>query len=112
MATAAPSFDVFHAIADGNRRKLLDLLVHGEHSVRDLVAHFEISFAAVSQHLAVLRAAGLVTRQRAGRRQIYRLEIAALSEVRDWLAYHDKFWTDGLDRLDRHLAIDGQAPSE
>ncbi len=111
MPAAAPTLDVFHAIADGTRRKLLDLLAGGERPVRDLVAQFEVSFAAVSQHLAVLRAAGLVSRRREGRRQIYRAEPAALAEVRDWLACHEEFWTDGLDRLERHLAADAKDTS-
>ena len=61
-----PAGDVFHAIADANRRKLLDLLAGGELPAQELASRFDVSFAAVSQHLKVLHDAGLVKRRADG----------------------------------------------
>lgn len=103
MATTTAFPDVFHAIADGNRRKLMDLLGTGEKPVQELVRHFDISFAAVSQHLNVLRAAGLVSRRAEGRKRLYRLTPTALREVHDWTEQYREFWQGRLDELGRYL---------
>ncbi|WP_420345436.1 ArsR/SmtB family transcription factor [Pelagibius sp.] len=95
---------VFHAIADRTRRRLLELLAEGERPVQDLAAEFDMSFAAVSQHLQILRAAGLVRRRPAGRKRIYALEPAPLAEVRAWTDQYERFWKARLARLRRHLA--------
>lgn len=95
--------DVFHAIADGNRRKLLDLLAERERSVQDLMPHFEVTVGAVSQHLKVLLASGLVTRRKQGRFRYYRASPRALRDVHDWTAQYQKFWDERLDRLGAYL---------
>ncbi len=102
MAPALPS-DVFHAIADPKRRQLLDLLLEGERAVQALAGEFDISFAAVSQHLRVLREAGLVRRRRQGRRQLYAANPAALKRVHDWTAHYERFWQGRLDRLGKYV---------
>ena len=100
--------DVFHAIADGNRRKLLDALASGELAAQQLASRFDISFAAVSQHLKVLHQAGLVKRRADGRRRIYSLAPLGLREVDDWTAQYRKFWQSRLRRLRSFLnAADG-----
>jgi DNA-binding transcriptional ArsR family regulator len=98
--------DVFHAIADPKRRRILDLLLGGELPVHTLVDEFDVSFAAISQHLRVLREAGLVTRRIEGREHLYGARPEALVEVHEWTARHREFWQGGLDRLGKHL--DGQ----
>ena len=97
------SADVFHVIADSTRRGILDLLAAGERPARDLGAPFQISQPAVSKHLAVLRAAGLVSQRQEGGMRIYRLEAAALHEVFDWVRHYEKFWDFKLQELGRYL---------
>ena len=97
------SADVFHAVADPNRRRLIELLGRRERSVGDLVDELRLSYSAVSQHLAVLRRAGLVTRRALGVQRLYRLEPAPLRELHAWSQRYEKFWTRRLDRLGRYL---------
>jgi DNA-binding transcriptional ArsR family regulator len=95
--------DVYHAIADGNRRKLLDLLSREERAVQDLVPHFDVTTGAVSQHLKILLVSGLVTRRKAGRFRLYRANAAALQDVHAWTARYRRFWDSRLDRLGAYL---------
>jgi DNA-binding transcriptional ArsR family regulator len=106
MSRASSSADVFHAVADANRRALLDFLAQGEAPVGALVAHAGLSYSAVSQHLAVLLEAGLVQRERDGRQQVYRLDPAPLREVHAWTSHYEKFWRGKLARLRRVLEED------
>jgi DNA-binding transcriptional ArsR family regulator len=99
----SPTTDIFHAIADAHRRALLDLLAAGDMPAQDLAARFPISFAAVSQHLKILREAGLVARRAEGRRRIYRLTPERLRLVAEWTAGYQKFWTTRLKRLGAYL---------
>jgi DNA-binding transcriptional ArsR family regulator len=99
-----PSTDVFYAISVPNRRRLIDLLAEGDKPVQELVADFDISFAAVSQHLSILRDAGLVDSYARGRQRIYRLRPTALREVDAWVARHRAFWETRLAKLRTHLA--------
>jgi DNA-binding transcriptional ArsR family regulator len=102
-ATEARSIDPYQAIADPNRRKMLDLLLEKERSVKEIVPHFDMSFGGVSQHLQVLHAAGLVARRTEGRMRIYQIRPVALHDIYAWLAKYDKFWRSRLKRLDDYL---------
>ena len=93
------SVDVFHAISDPNRRRLLSLMIGRERSVSELQSRFDITIGAISQHLRILREAGLVHRRSAGRRRLYRAQPAALKEVHDWTEQFSQFWHSRLDRL-------------
>jgi DNA-binding transcriptional ArsR family regulator len=84
------------AAAEPNRRKLLQLLASEEQTVQQLASSFEVSRPAVSQHLAVLQAAGLVSARRAGRFRYYRVEPAGIAELRRII---DTFWTNELELL-------------
>jgi DNA-binding transcriptional ArsR family regulator len=103
MTTATPNLDPFRAVSDPTRRAILDLLEDGEKSAKELGSPFRISQPALSQHLRVLRNAGLVTTRRDGRFRYYRLEPARLKEVHDWVKHYRKFWTGRLDQLGRYL---------
>ena len=94
-----PADSVFRALADPSRRAIFEHLTHGEAPVRDLTAQFKISQPAVSQHLAVLRAAHLVSERREGRLVFYRVEPKGLRPLVDWIAHYQAFWTHHLDRL-------------
>jgi DNA-binding transcriptional ArsR family regulator len=101
--TGAGSPDRFAALADSSRRHLLEELAAGDHTVTELMAGLDISQAAVSQHLRVLRDAGLVTARQDGRYRRYRLRPAALTELRDWLDELERFWHERLAALGDYL---------
>lgn len=100
---AAPNSDVFQAIADPKRRQILDLLREGERPVGELVPHLGVTIGAVSQHLRVLREAGLVVQRKDGRHRRYSVHPAPLREVVDWTEPYARFWKNRLQRLGRHL---------
>lgn len=88
--------DLLAAVAEPNRRRLLQLLGHGEQAVTELAGHFAVSRSAISQHLGVLAEAGLVVNRREGRFQYYRLRPEGMAALRAELA---SFWTRELDQL-------------
>jgi DNA-binding transcriptional ArsR family regulator len=90
--------DLVAVVAEPNRRRLLQLLGHGEQTVTQLAGHFTVSRSAISQHLAVLADIGLVTSRREGRFQYYRLDAGGMAALRAEL---DSFWTRELDQLVR-----------
>jgi DNA-binding transcriptional ArsR family regulator len=88
---------VFAALASPARRELLRLLLQeGAQPAGRLAERFDMSRPSVSEHLKVLRDAGLVAESRKGRERHYRLEAAPLMEVRDWLTPYERFWRDRL----------------
>jgi DNA-binding transcriptional ArsR family regulator len=95
--------DVFDALADPTRRRLLLLLRTDELSVTELAAHFDCSLPAVSQHLSILRRTGLVAKRRDGRMQLYRLRPRPLGQVVDFLTHFDAFWDQKLAALGKYL---------
>jgi DNA-binding transcriptional ArsR family regulator len=99
----APPADVFHAVSDPTRRRLLDRLARGEQPVNVLAAPQRMSRPAVSQHLRILRGAGLVAVRRRGRQRLYRLEARRLREIYDWVAHYERFWQQGLRALGEFL---------
>jgi DNA-binding transcriptional ArsR family regulator len=102
--------ELFKALADPTRRRVLDLLAaHGDLTVSELAAEFpNLVASGISKHLMGLRAAGLVRSTRDGRRQIYRLEPEAFaSALAPWLAKYEPYWSAALDRL-RVLAERGE----
>ena len=86
MSVASASSDVFRAVADPTRRAMLDLLREADRSVRELARPFRMSQPAISQHLRVLREAGLVRARQVGRRRLYRIEPKPLEAVYEWAA--------------------------
>jgi len=101
---------VFGALADPTRRRLLELLRDGEQPVHRLATAFRVTRPAISQHLGVLRSAGLVAESRAGRERVYRLQAKALREVHTWLSQYEAFWDDRLALLGS--ALDAEARRE
>jgi DNA-binding transcriptional ArsR family regulator len=106
MARPLAHDDIFQAIASPARRTLLDKLSSREQTVRSLAESFDISLPAVSQQLAILKRAGLVSSRRAGRWRVYRLNAEPLRGVSRWLETYHRFWTARLktlgDDLKRH----------
>jgi DNA-binding transcriptional ArsR family regulator len=97
------SVDVYQAIADPRRRAILELLGRDEQPVQSLVDRFDVSFAAISQHLRVLRDAGLVVRRPEGTSRLYRATPGALKEVHDWTGQYRDFWRGRIARLNKYL---------
>jgi len=84
------------AIAEPHRRRILTLVSDDELSAGEIASHFDVTRPAVSQHLTVLREAGLVTERRDGARRLYRARPEGFAEVR---AFLEGFWAEGLERL-------------
>lgn len=109
MARTESDNDVFGAIADPTRRRLLSLIGEAQSSGRggaavgELVEQFDISQPAVSKQLRVLREAGLVEAERDGRRRVYRLSEKEFRKLGQWVRYFDRFWESKLEALGRHL---------
>jgi DNA-binding transcriptional ArsR family regulator len=95
---------VFDAIAEPNRRKILDELRAGERAVGALVEVLRVSQPAVSKHLKVLRDAGLVEVRGDKQRRLYRLRLEPLRHVDDWLAPYRARWDAAFDALETRLA--------
>ena len=98
-----PSLDVYQAIADPNRRRILELLARKEYSVQELAPHFGVTLGAISQHLKVLLDSQLVVRRKEGRYRFYRVRPKRLKEVHDWTQQYERFWKSRLDRLGHYL---------
>jgi DNA-binding transcriptional ArsR family regulator len=88
------------AIADPGRRQILSLVRDRERAAGEIAAQFDVSWPAISQHLRVLRQAGLVTERREGAKRFYRARPEGLREVRDYL---DGFWDERLEQLKREV---------
>lgn len=103
MHRRAAHSDVFLAIADPTRRRILDLLAGSERGVTEIADRFDVSMPAISQHLSVLRASRLVRTRRLGRQRLYRLDPGPLREVARWVAFYERFWSQKLRALSEHL---------
>lgn len=100
-----------HAISDPTRRAILDRLREREVPAGELASGFPISRPAVSQHLRVLREAGLVSERRDGRRRMYRLETKPLAELDAWLGTYRTFWTARMSDMKRVAEAAARADS-
>jgi DNA-binding transcriptional ArsR family regulator len=94
---------VFAALADPTRVRILDLLSRRERSVGELVDQFDLTQPAVSQHLRVLKEAGLVASRAEAQRRVYSINPAPLRQLDRWLQRYRKLWAEELDSLERHL---------
>ena len=96
--------DAFLALADPTRRRIIESLADGEAAFGELAGLFDMSRPAVSQHLKVLREAGLVAVRKDAQRRIYRLNVEGLGELEQWLDKVKRFWGPRLDDLERALS--------
>ena len=92
------------ALADPTRRAILARLAEGEATVNEIARPFGISLPAVSRHLKVLEAAGLISRGREAQWRPCRLEAGRLRSVDDWLAHYRRFWAGSFDKMDAYIA--------
>lgn len=96
------------AIADPTRRRIVELLAVRDRTAGELVEEFDLSAPAISQHLNVLRAAGLVVTRAEGQKRVQSLNPAGLDEIDDWLQRTRRFWSRRLDALERELRADDE----
>src|SRR5947199_5392967 len=105
MKLALPDFDrVFAALADDTRRDIVRRAISADEGVLELASHYPMSFAAVQKHIAVLERAGLITKQRIGRRKVVRTNLQALLVARRLLDQYEKLWRARIDRMNELLA--------
>ena len=95
--------DIFRALSVSVRRDLLAAMIREDRTVSDLTAQTEISQSAVSQHLAVLKEAGLVRDRKVGRHRYYAVNTSQLLLLEDWLSPFRDRWSGALDALETHL---------
>jgi DNA-binding transcriptional ArsR family regulator len=100
MARAATTTDAFNAVAEPQRRRILDLLAGGELAVNELVARLELTQPQVSKHLRVLREVRAVAVRDDGRRRLYRLNGAALKPIHDWVKAYEQTWQERFEAMD------------
>jgi DNA-binding transcriptional ArsR family regulator len=95
---------IFRALADTTRRDIVRRTIAGEQSVSALAADYEMSFAAVQKHVAVLEAAELIVKRAEGRERLVRANPATIARVRELLTRYEHLWRARFDRLDAILA--------
>ncbi|SDU73777.1 ArsR/SmtB family transcription factor [Jiangella alkaliphila] len=100
MLDQQPNLDlVFQALADPTRRALVERMTHGPASASELARPFEMTLAAILQHMKVLEVSGLVRTTKEGRVRMCRIEPGALRTAEDWIAERRTSWERKLDRL-------------
>ena len=102
MPRASTTSDPFNAIAEPRRRHILEMIAGEERSVGEIAEALELVQPSVSKHLQVLRAVGLVTVRREGKRILYRTNAEALRTVHDWCGMFAQHWRSQLRRIKAH----------
>ena len=100
MQTITVDFDrAFGALADATRRDIVRRAIAGEEGVAELAEHYPMSFAAVQKHVAILERAGLVTKERSGRRKVVRTNLEGLRMTRRLLDQYEEIWRGRIARM-------------
>ena len=102
---------LFHALADRTRRDIMRRVLAGQHSVSALAAKYDMSFAAVQKHVAVLEKAGLLTKRRSGREQLASGDVEAVRSVASMLTELEQLWRGRIARIDELIASDPDHPT-
>jgi DNA-binding transcriptional ArsR family regulator len=103
MARATTTSDVFNAIAEPQRRRILALLRIGERAATEIGEALDLAASATSKHLRVLREVGLVQVREDGRQRFYALDATGLREVHAWTGGFERFWSESFDRLEAYV---------
>jgi DNA-binding transcriptional ArsR family regulator len=105
VQVAPPDFDrMFGALADHTRRDIVRRAIDANEGILELARHYPMSFAAVQKHVAILERAGLVTKQRVGRRKVVRTNVERLRIVRRLLDQYEELWRGRIDRMTELIA--------
>ena len=100
VQVASPDFDrMVGALADHTRRDIVRRAITAEEGIVELASHYPMSFAAVQKHIAILERAGLVTKERVGRRKVVRTNVERLRVVRQLLDAYEELWHGRMDRM-------------
>ena len=100
MQVVPADFDrIFSALADPTRRDIARRAVDAEEGVAELAEHYRMSFAAVQKHIAILERAGLVTKERVGRRKVVRTNLEGLRIARRLLDQYEELWRGRIGRM-------------
>jgi len=91
---------VFSALADGNRRRIIELLHQNDSSLLEMSKEFSISFQALSKHIKVLENAGIVKKEKMGKFRNLSLNRTPLKQSLKWISYYSNFWNESFDKLD------------
>ena len=94
---------VLGAVSHPSRRAILERLARGPARVTEIAEPFDMSLNAVSKHLKVLEAAGLVRREVVGREHVIEFDVTPLREVSGWVHEYERFWTKHLDRVEKYF---------
>ena len=109
MQIAPPDFDrMFGALADHTRRDIVRRAIDAEEGVAELAGHYPMSFAALQKHVAILERAGLVTKQRIGRRKVVRTNLEGLRMARRLLDQYEELWRWRIGRMAELVADDAK----
>jgi DNA-binding transcriptional ArsR family regulator len=111
MQTGIDADRIFSALADTTRRDIVRRAIAGEEGVAELAAHYPMSFAAVQKHVAILERAGLVSKQRIGRRKVVRTSVERIRVAQDLLDRYQELWRGRFDRM-RELINDTKETHE
>ncbi len=103
MARTPTTSDAFNAVAEPQRRRIIDLLALGERSVNDIAAALQMRQPQVSKHLKVLREVGLVSARGEGQHRLYSLNSEALRPIYEWVSPYERNWRERFERLDELL---------
>jgi DNA-binding transcriptional ArsR family regulator len=103
MARTPTTHDPFNAVAEPKRRQILDVIGTEELSVNEIVEALSWPQPMVSKHLGVLKQVGLVSERREGRQRIYRVNVARLKPIFDWVTPYEQYWSERFERLDEVL---------
>jgi DNA-binding transcriptional ArsR family regulator len=111
MQVAPPDYDrLFGALADPTRRDIVRRAIDGDEGVAELALHYPMSFAAVQKHVAILERAGLVTKERIGRRKVVRANREGLRVARSLLDRYEELWRGRVERMAALLEDETKEP--
>ena len=99
MVTALEHDRTFSALSDATRRDIVFRAIDGSEGVVELASHYPMSFAAVQKHVAILERAGLVTKERVGRRKVVRTSLERIRGARQLLDQYEELWRGRIDRM-------------
>ena len=109
MQIAPPDYDrMFGALADATRRDIVRRAIGGEEGVAELTEHYPMSFAAVQKHIAILERAGMITKERIGRRKVVRTNLEGLRLARSLLDQYQELWRGRVARMTALVTQDQQ----
>ena len=106
MPRAATSSDVFNAVAEPQRRAILEFIAGDERSVSEIVDALELAQPSVSKHLRVLKDVGLVNARRHGKQMLYRTNATELKPLHEWAGMFERLWRNQLQRVKEHAERD------